>query len=344
MTLLTILFSILLPLTLNLIITQVIIYIAHKKELFDFSDERKTHVGNIPRLGGIGIFLTTIISGIVFYIILREYISITFYIATSIIFLSGVVDDFKPVSPRVKLTAQITAALTLIIGGHAFSHIYIPFLGINLDLGIFGYLLTFIWIIGVTNAVNLLDGMDGQAGGVSLFASITIGIISLITGNYQIATICFILAGALIGFLNYNLPGAKIFMGDSGSLTLGFFIGALPLIFPTDALVGKMILATIAVLLIPILDVFSAIIRRKSEGRSFFTPDRGHIHHKFIDFTSLSVKQILVVVYSLSAVSGIIAILFILRNGIVCDSLLFINVFIHLGVFLFLHKRKKNRG
>lgn len=341
---LTILFSILLPLTINLITTQVIIYIAHKKELFDAQDHRKTHTGNIPRLGGIGIFLTIIISVIIFFLILKEHISLTFYLATTLIFLSGIVDDFKPVKPIIKLIAQITAALTLVIGGNVFSHVYIPFAGVNLDLGIFGYILTFVWVIGVTNAINLLDGMDGQAGGVSFFASLAIGIISLLTGNFQIAIICFMLCGSLIGFLNYNLPPAKIFMGDSGSLTLGFFLGALPLTFSSDILVGKMVLVSIAVLIIPIFDVFAAIIRRKMEGKSFFTPDRGHIHHKFMDFTSLNVKQILIVVFSLSIVSGLIAILFIQYPGFITDTLLFINVFIHLGVFGFLHKRKKNRG
>lgn len=340
---LTIVFSILLPLSLNLIITQVILIIAHKNKLYDFTDERKTHVGNIPRLGGIGFFISTIISAIIIYIILQKHISIAFYIATTLIFISGVVDDFKPVSPIIKLLTQITATLALITGGHIFSHIYIPFLSINLDLGIFGYIITFVWIIGVTNAVNLLDGMDGQAGGVSLFATVTIGIICFITGNKDIAIICFIMSGALVGFLKYNLPPAKIFMGDSGSLTLGFFLAALPLLFSSNEVKGQMILVTIAVLLIPIFDVFAAMIRRKRTGISFFTPDRGHIHHKFTDFTNLNTKQILLVVYSLSIISGIIAVLFIFFNNLFTQSLLFINLFLHLSVFAILHYRKTNK-
>lgn len=340
MSVLTLFFSIILPLTLNLIITQIILYIAHKKKLYDFQDERKTHVGDIPRLGGIGFFTSTIISAAIIYIILKEHISTPFYIATTLIFVSGVVDDFKPVPPIVKLLAQITAALTLILGDHIFNSLYIPFLSITVESNILGYVITFIWIIGATNAVNLLDGMDGQAGGVSLLATLTIGIISILTGNINIAIICFVMVGALAGFLRFNLPPAKIFMGDSGSLTLGFFIATLPLLFPNTELKGKMVLVTIAVLLIPILDVFAAIIRRKRSGLSFFNPDRGHIHHKFQDYTSLSTKRILVVVYSLSVISGIIAILFIQLNNLITHSLLFINVIIHLGVFGFLHHRK----
>lgn len=338
-------FSILLPLSLNLIATQVILYVAHKNKLYDFTDDRKTHTGNIPRLGGIGFFISTMISVIIIYIILKEHLSTAFYIAIVLVFTTGVVDDFKPVTPIVKLLTQITASLALILGGHVFSHVYIPLLSTNLSLGFFGYIITFIWIIGVTNAVNLLDGMDGQAGGVSLFASLTIGIISIITKNYNIALMCFIMTGALIGFLKYNLPPAKIFMGDSGSLTLGFFLSAIPLLYKSNEVKGKMILVSIAVLLIPIFDVFAAMIRRKKMGQSLLEPDRGHIHHKFTDFTSLSTKQILFVVYSLSLVSGIIAILFILYNNIITQSLLFINVIIHLSVFSFLHYRKsKKRG
>lgn len=344
MSLLTILFSILLPLTLNLIFTQVIIFIAHKKKLFDFTDERKIHLGDIPRLGGIGIFLSTILSFIVYFLIFKENISISFYIATGLIFLSGIVDDFKPIPPIIKLIAQITSALILITGGHIFSHVYIPFTDINLNLGLLGYIITFAWIIGVTNAINLLDGMDGQAGGVSFFASLSIGIISIVTGNYQIAVICLILCGSLVGFLHYNLPPAKIFMGDAGSLTLGFLLASLPLIFKEEILVGKMVLVTIAVLIIPIFDVFAAIIRRKKAGISFFSPDRGHIHHKFIDFTNLNTKQILTVIYILSIISGTIGVFFILKPGVLADTLLFINVTLHLIVFGFLHRRKKNRG
>lgn len=336
-------FSILLPLSLNLIITQVILYIAHKNKLYDFTDERKTHAGNIPRLGGIGFFMASMVSTVIIYIILKEHISTAFYIAAILVFTSGVVDDFKPVAPIIKLLTQVTASLALIIGGHVFDYIYIPFLSINLSLGYIGYIITFLWIIGVTNAVNLLDGMDGQAGGVSLFASLTIGIISIIIKNYNIAIMCFILSGALIGFLRYNLPPAKIFMGDSGSLTLGFFLSALPLLYKNNEIKGQMILVSIAVLLIPIFDVFAAMIRRKKRGQSFLEPDRGHIHHKFTDFTSLSTKQILLVVYTLSIISGAIAVLFILFNNLITQGLLFINVIIHISVFSFLHYRKSKK-
>lgn len=336
--------TILLPLVLNLIFTPAIIAIAKKNNLFDFTDERKTHSGQIPRLGGIGIFLSLFISAIILNILFGFNLHIGFYIALFLIFLSGVIDDFKPVKPIVKLLSQIVASLILIAGGYIFSHIYIPFFDINLNLGLFSYPITIIWVVGITNAINLLDGMDGQAGGVSIIASIALAIFSLILGNTDIAVITLILSGSLLGFLCFNFPPAKIFMGDSGSLSLGFFLAAIPLLFKISEVKGKIVLVTIALLIIPILDVFSAIIRRKKDGKSFFAPDRGHIHHKFNDFTSLNTRQILLVIYTLCIFSAGMAGLFLFKTNTITTLALLFNVIIHLLVFSFLHRRKKREN
>lgn len=337
-----ILLSVLLPLVLNLILTPVIITIAHKRKLFDITDERKTHKGDIPRLGGIGVFLSMMISFVIMFLLIRTEIPIAFYISLLLIFISGLTDDFKPVKPIVKLLTQIVATLILIVGGVSLTHIYIPLFNINLYLGIFSYPLTFLWIIGITNALNLLDGMDGQAGGVSAIGAVTIAIASLLIGQLHIGILCFILSGALIGFLYYNLPPAKIFMGDSGSLTLGFFLASIPLLYGQPTIKGKMMLVTIAVLIIPIFDVFAAIIRRKLDNRSFFTPDRGHIHHKFTDFTSLNTKQILGVIYSLCITSGLLATLFLVYTNIYTSLGILLNIVLHIYIFRFLHNRKKD--
>lgn len=336
-----ILLSILLPLVINLFLTPAIIAIAHKKKLYDATDERKTHTGDIPRLGGIGVFLSILISAAVLYLLLKIQIPLAFYISILLIFVSGLTDDFKPVKPIVKLLTQVVATLILIVGGVSLTHIYIPFFNTTLTLGYFSYPLTFLWIIGVTNALNLLDGMDGQAGGVSAIGSLAIAFASILLGQVDIAIICFILSGALIGFLYFNLPPAKIFMGDSGSLTLGFFLASLPLLFKLPTNKGKMFLVTVVVLIIPIFDVFAAIIRRKLDNRSFFTPDRGHIHHKFIDFTSLNTKQILCFIYSLCITSGILGILFLIKTNVYTSLGLLFNIVLHIYVFRFLHKRKK---
>lgn len=338
-----ILLTILLPLVLNLILTPIIISLAHKNKLFDSIDERKTHKGNIPRLGGIGVFISILISAVILYLLINIKIPLAFYISIILVFISGLTDDFKPVKPIVKLLTQIVATLVLLVGGVSLTHVYLPFFNVNLPLGYFSYPLTFLWIIGVTNALNLLDGMDGQAGGVSAIGSLAIAFASLLIGQFDIAILCFLLTGALIGFLYYNLPPARIFMGDSGSLTLGFFLAAIPLLYSQPTTKGKMFLVTIAVLIIPIFDVFAAIIRRKLDNRSFFTPDRGHIHHKFTDFTSLNTKQILCFIYSLCVTSGILGILFLIKTNIYTSLGLLLNIVLHIYIFRFLHNRKKER-
>ncbi len=333
--------SLVLPFILNIIITPIIISYAHKKELFDATDHRKTHVGNIPRLAGIGIFISTFISSVTLLIISKNDLNLSFLLSISIIFLSGIIDDIKGVRALVKLIAQITVSLVLILSGNTLSHVFIPFINYNLYFGIFQYPITIIWIIGITNAINLLDGMDGQAGGVSALASLTLGIISALTGYAAIAIVCFVLTGALSGFLKYNFPPAKIFMGDSGSLTVGFFLSAIPLLYTASEMKGKIILVAIAILLIPIFDVFAAMIRRTRLKISFFEPDRGHIHHKFIDFTSLNTRQILFVIYSICIISGTISILFITKTNTFTQIGLFINLLIHSVLFAFLHHRKE---
>ncbi len=325
----------------NLILTPIIIKIAHNRQLFDKKDFRKTHIGNIPRLGGIGFFTSSVISMFIIYLVTENYTSLTFSIALTLVFISGLIDDLKPIRASYKLIIQILATIIIIIGGHTLSHIFIPFLNINLYLGVFQYPMTFLWIIGVTNAINLLDGMDGQAGGVSILGVVTFSVISLILGRIDIAIICLVFAGALIGFLRFNLPPAKIFMGDGGSLVIGFFLATLPLLFSEPEIKGKVALVAVAVLLIPILDVFAAIIRRTRLKISLFEPDRGHIHHKFTDFTSLSTKQILIFIYAACILSGTLATLFITNTTLFTQLGLIINLFLHLLLFAFLHNRKK---
>lgn len=333
-----------LALILSMIFMPLIIKIAHKKELFDSTDHRKTHTGKIPRLGGVGFILSTILT----YYAVSYFINLEMnnyvILAICIIFLTGLVDDLITIRPIFKLLSQIISISIIIMNDYTFSSVLVPYTNFNLTFGMFKYILTILWIIGVSNAMNLLDGMDGQAGGVSFIAAMFIGICAIILGEYDIAMMNFILAGALLAFLIFNLPPAKIFMGDSGSLTIGFILAIQPLMFSTQENKGKMILVAIAVLLVPILDVFSAIIRRTKLKISFFEPDRGHIHHKFLDFTSLNVKRTLFVVYSFVIVSGLLALLYIKYTGFLTTTGLFLNLFIHIWLFLFLHRRKKERS
>lgn len=339
-----ILSGIIIALLLNLVLTPIIVKLAHSNEIFDSTDHRKTHKGDIPRLGGIGIYLSTACSYYLCTIIFPVDFNYLLFFAMTIIFITGLVDDLIELRAYIKLLSQLLAVVLLSIGDYTLSHVLVPYSNYLWNFSFLRFLFTLIWIVGVSNAINLLDGMDGQAGGVSLFSAISMGICALISGDANIALLCFILSAAITSFLVFNLPPAKIFMGDSGSLTLGFILAVIPLLFKSPEIKGKMILVSIALLLIPILDVFSAIIRRSKLKVAFFVPDRGHIHHKFLDFTSLSIKKVLGVVYSLVIISGIISVLYLKFTNYWTVTGLFVNLFVHIGLFVFLHKRKKDRS
>ena len=175
-----------------------------------------------------------------------------------------------------------------------------------IDLGLLSYPITLIWIIGITNAVNLIDGLDGLAGGISFLASLSFGIFFWVQGSMLSAEICLALAGAVAGFLVFNLPPAKIFMGDSGSLFLGFFLALLPLLGQESdgAEIGLISAATI--LSVPIFDTFAAMYRRKKAHVSFFTADKGHLHHLLLKRVESS-RAVLMIIYGMNLILAVAA-------------------------------------
>ena len=209
--------------------------------LYDRIDERKVHTGNIPRLGGIGIFLGFIIGLIVFWFSSGKHNFLgnhiwNLIIGCAMIFTMGVWDDLNPWRARFKLLVQIGAAVLVISSGFVFSRITFSPLGFVWDMGWFGYVLTFGWIIGVTNAINLLDGIDGLAGSISAMAALTFAVFFFQSANIGAMLVCMLLAISIGGFLLHNLPfpKAKIFMGDGGSQFLGFTLAVLPLMPLSD--------------------------------------------------------------------------------------------------------------
>ena len=194
--------------------------------------------------------------------------------------LLGLVDDFKNLSARIKLGVQLLLAIAVVALGYSFSVIEIPVAPYRLELGFLGPIITVIWIVGITNALNLIDGMDGLASGIALIGSIVWAMLYLKTGHYLPALIALSAVGAIIGFLFFNFPPATIFMGDSGSLFLGFLLAILPLIGGKGTAMATGIVPAITICLIPILDTLAAMLRRARRGVSFFTADKFHLHHK----------------------------------------------------------------
>jgi len=334
----------------NLYLTPILIYLSHKHGLFDKTDYRKIHTEDTSRLGGIGIYasflISTIISPLLVSLIIdnsvilenSELNIILLIFSTVIIFSTGVLDDFAEMRARYKLLGQIIASIIAIIGGATISSIQIPFTETVIQLGYFSIPLTIIWIIGITNALNLIDGIDGLSSGISIIAAMIYGFVFLLHGQYLPAIISYALVGSLFGYLFFNFPPARIFMGDSGSLLLGFILSILPLVaFPTS---GTSLILPLTLLSIPILDVVSAIWRRTRDGNNIFSPDRFHVHHKLMDM-GLNNRNILAVIYGLCLFLGIITIVFESTDSkyflLIIIAWLVISLF-----FVYLHYKKKD--
>ncbi len=335
---------------LNLYLIPFLIQLSKKKNWFDDStDERKIHTGQISRLGGIGIVLSLIVSGGVTSLGTAKLLnsSINFSLEYSLnnliifagfflIFIIGILDDFANLRARIKLYGQIIASLLVILGGVGIRYITIPFTDIALNLGWFGPVLTIIWLIGITNAVNLIDGMDGLSAGIVGMATFIYAIVFLLNGQNILSIICFTLLGSVFGYLFYNFPPARIFMGDSGSLTLGFLLALLPLMAEPQS--GTALVLPVTMLMIPIADVFAAMIRRKRKGLHFFTPDREHMHHKLLDM-GLDERQILSLIIGIQVFAGFSIFLFVSIRGVMRFLPVLLSLLLVLVFFLYLHYR-----
>ncbi|MCX7655725.1 MAG: undecaprenyl/decaprenyl-phosphate alpha-N-acetylglucosaminyl 1-phosphate transferase [Treponemataceae bacterium] len=298
---------------LSLCFVWCILRFSQKKGWFDHHDERKIHQGQIPRLGGVG-FITAYV-GMVVILLLSGFwkegsqgISFFFVLAAMLLILIfGMWDDFKPLRARYKFIIQGLAALLVVLAGYRFQRLSFPEIGLIFQFGWLSYPLTFIWIIGIINAINLIDGIDGLAGGISVIILSWYTLIYYAMKNTQAWQLSLLLIGALMGFLcfNFPLPRAQIFMGDTGSQFLGFFIALLPIWDTVRWGISPISLPYAAGLtLIPILDTFAAIWRRVRDKRGIYEPDREHTHHKLLalGYTPLQVDGIL---YALQFVSGL---------------------------------------
>lgn len=301
----------------NLILIPLIIKFAHKFQLYDLPDKRKIHTGLIPRLGGSGIFLSFIISIFLTYFIFSLFTSIdlilepkpkiyALFAGIFLIHIFGLYDDLKNVKAPLKLFFQILAAAIVTSGGYLIHSLTIPYFG-TINLGILAYPVTIIWIVGISNAINLIDGMDGLAGGICAFAALSMSIIALIQGQILIAVLCSAFFGSIVGFLFYNYPPAKIFMGDSGSLLLGFSLSLFPLMGISKASAFGTLIVPVTLLMVPIIDTAGAIFRRIRQKRPIHSPDKEHIHHKLLDI-GLNEKQILSIIYGISIYLGAVSI------------------------------------
>ncbi|MDR2741278.1 MAG: undecaprenyl/decaprenyl-phosphate alpha-N-acetylglucosaminyl 1-phosphate transferase, partial [Treponema sp.] len=289
-------------------ITVWLIYrLSHRKAWYDQIDERKIHTGDVPRLGGIGFSVAFIVVSLALFLVMEEirfnFRFISVFIGLFVTLAFGVLDDFRNLPSGIKLLVQIIAGLLVIIPGYTFHNLF--FFGDNFRTFVWlRFPLSLLWIVGLTNAINFIDGVDGLAGGISVIITVIYAVIFASFTN-SITIFCICLVAAIGGFLVFNLPlpQAKIFMGDGGSQFLGFTLAVLPLLDLGDTHLNLPIPYASALLLIPILDMISAIWRRLRDGRRIDSPDKAHIHHKLMNL-GLNTWGIDGVLYSLQIVLG----------------------------------------
>ena len=265
---------ILIPLIISTLLTPFIKRYSIYAKAYALENERTVHHGKISRIGGVAIYLAFFITMAFFVSTDRALSGIV--IGGSIMFFAGLIDDLIDMKPIVKLALEIVAAIVLIYYGVSVDVIRI--FGVVIDIPFLTVLFTVIWIAGITNAVNLIDGLDGLAGGMSVVILVVIGCLALVERRIDVVTITFILAGATFGFLIFNAHPASIFMGDCGSLFLGFMISAISLLGFKSSTIVTLALPML-LLMLPIIDTLSAILRRTLKGMKFMQADKSHIHH-----------------------------------------------------------------
>src|SRR5690606_35565722 len=262
----------------SILITPLVKKLAIRFNITDQPNHRKIHQKAMPRLGGLAIYLSFIIGLIVSQQDSPYIWPIT--IGSLIIMVTGILDDAFDLRPKYKLIGQLLAALVVIRGGLDVEFINLPFGG-QLNFGYLTIPLTILWIVGITNATNLIDGLDGLAAGVSSIALITLSIMAFLQGDIFVVTIAMMLLGSTLGFLIYTFHPAKIFMGDSGALFLGFMISVLAMLGFKNVTVVSLVIPII-ILGVPISDTFFAIIRRLINKRPLSAADQHHLHHRII--------------------------------------------------------------
>ncbi len=305
----------------SLVVMPFVILLAKKTGAMDAPNARKVHKKPVPRIGGLGIyagFMAAIIFVAIKFGLNDEMIKETvgLIVSGTLIVALGLVDDYKNLPAKIKLLGQICAAGVLVLifdvridfitdpfGEYIyFDNFPIPYIAPYLAIPI-----TMFWLVGLTNTVNLIDGLDGLAAGVASIASFTILLVALEQNFILVAVLTAALAGAAVGFLKYNFHPAKIFMGDTGSMFLGFMLAGISVTGAVKSVATIALIVPIFALGLPILDTTFAIVRRLRGGVPIFKPDKGHLHHRLLS-VGFTQRQAVLLMYVISALFGLSAI------------------------------------
>ncbi|HEV2485806.1 MAG TPA: MraY family glycosyltransferase [Terracidiphilus sp.] len=305
---------------LSLFLTPMVRNLAWRFGIVDQPDQqRKIHSSPVPRIGGVAIFAAVVGAyGLLLVvrlssgnIVLADLpLVLRLLPALAVVFGIGLIDDIVSTRPWVRLAAETVAAILAWIGGIRI----LAIAGHSFSGDVESLLFTVLWIVTCTNAINLIDGVDGLAAGVSLFASVTMLIAALLDHNFAMALAVVPLAGSLLGFLRFNFTPASIFLGDSGSLTLGFLLGCFGAVWAEKSTTLLGLTAPLMVLAVPLLDVGLAVVRRFLRGQPIFAADDAHIHHKLLSL-GLTPRHLLFVIYGICAVGSAASLLLTISHN-----------------------------
>ena len=331
---------------LGIFIVPAVIYISKKKHLIDVPNERKIHHGAISRLGGTAIWLSVMLT-FLFLVLLSYYPKgqglSAIIVGGSLMFLMGLIDDIYGLSAKFKLFIQIAIATIVMLLGVRIEVLYNPF-GTSFDLGIFSYIVTMLWIVGITNAINFIDGVDGLAGSIVSISAMTVGIISLVLAPSVPITplIAFILTGAMCAFLTFNYNPAKIFMGDSGALFAGFMLATLSITGIVKPSTDGSEYLPILIFIVPLMDIAYSSLRRIIKGSSPLVADSEHIHHKLLH-AGYSQDKLVLLLAGFSMVCALLSICAVTsKSKFIITALSLIGVLLVLNIISKLIKKKEN--
>ena len=306
--------------------TPLVIKLAFKVGAIDIpKDDRRVHKQPMPLLGGLAIYIGVVFTSLVFVPVDKTLISIL--LGGTIVLISGIIDDLWGLSPKLKMFFQLLAGICLIIGDVKVDFITNPFSIANkvIYLNYLSIPITLFWVVGITNTINLIDGLDGLAAGVAAVSSLSFALVAGKFGYTNVIIISIILAGSCIGFLPFNFNPAKIFMGDTGALFLGFILAALSIEGVMKSVATIAVIVPILILGVPIFDTTFAIFRRVLNGKSITIGDKGHLHHRLLA-KGYSQRKTVMILYVVSAVFGMFAVLIAKANS---------NQAVYLSVILF---------
>jgi len=294
----------------SFLVTPFVRKLAIKLNAIDIpKDARRIHKKPIPRMGGLAIYIGFVVGILINFknLGLSDY---GLVLGATVIVIGGIIDDIKMISPKQKLAFQVAATLCLIFSGLTIRLVTNPFARVfpYINLGYFGIPITIIWVIGITNAFNLIDGLDGLAAGIAFIASITMLVVAVLNGRYETAVLTTILSASILGFLPYNFNPASIFMGDTGSQLLGFLLAAISIDGAIKSTTSLVIAVPLLALGLPIYDTLFAMIRRKVNGKPIMEGDKGHLHHRLLNL-GLSQRQAVLIMYLIGAILGGLAVI-----------------------------------